>query len=147
MALVEGRENRPLPLTAVWRGPEVGVPGHAGFWRHFPWTSCWKHGSSHRCPLFDPSEARGQVGPRAGGRGSGGIVPGSQRHSGAGTPIPDLTGVCVCVAGSGRRPEPRGMEEPVYLGRGASRLAEPGKGRSDSCLPTPLTPHSLSPGV
>lgn len=29
MALVEGKENRPRPLTAVLRGPEVGVPGYA----------------------------------------------------------------------------------------------------------------------
>lgn len=31
-----GTENRPPPDTSVFRGPEVGVPGHAGVRRHFP---------------------------------------------------------------------------------------------------------------
>lgn len=58
-----------------------------------------------------------------------------------------LTG-CVSVAGAGRRPEPRGMERPVYFGRGALRLAEPGKLKARSGLaPTPITPHLRPPGL
>lgn len=85
---------------------------------------------------------RVRTGTRRGGWEGGLFVAGSLKYSRSEGPRPDLKGVCVC-AGAGRRPEPRSMEEPEYLGRGASRLPEPGKRKSCSVLPTPLTPPLL----
>lgn len=62
-----------------------------------------------------------------------------------GARLPDPTSkVYVTVVDAGRRPESRGMEEPVYLGRSASRLAEPGKCKFGSGLAHAPTPPLLA---
>lgn len=140
-------ENRaargPTPLYSADRKSRGRATPASGTVSHV--TSCSEHGGSQWCPLADPSEARGQVGPGAGG-GAAGLY---RVHAVFGVRDPHARphSVCVCVAGAGRCPEPRGMEEPGYLGRGSRRLAEPGKGKLVIGLPAPLSPHSLSPGT
>lgn len=79
---------------------------------------------------------------RGGGLGFGGVLLGSLQNS-----TPYLTGLCVSVAGAGRRPDPRGMEGPVHLRCCARHLARPGKSKAprvSTITPTP-SPEPLPP--
>lgn len=137
---VRAKENRPPPYNR----PEVGVgPARASDVTPHA-TSFREYGGSEPCPLADPGEAWGQVGLGAGVGAAGAYqAPCSIRGVG---PTYLTSGVYVSVAGAGRRPEFRVMEEPVYLCRGARRLSKPGKGKCGSGLSTLLSPRPPFPG-